>query len=197
MNLCESERLLLKALHLAGGMPTTKELSDYLPEAMAKAKGLSSRLCDLRKKGMVHSEMSEVGVNHWALTADGADALLVAPYSPDTDDAPEPAVCEPIQADSPDISPDIYDDSDSIAATVATALEEFNALGTPFCADMDPAGVSDDLVEEANSLRLQSPFPHLKAALYVLAVLADLIGDRPAMVHELDRIADYLEREAA
>ena len=203
MKLNKTEILILTALAQAYGPQTVSELYRALPSGLFSTKNaLSARLCEMRGRNLLTSETLNSGINEWQAT-DSA-LLMLSAVTADISAVPEPAVSEPIQPDSPDILRDIpldiYADSDSIADTVATAMEEFNALGTPFCADLDPA-TSDDfnaaLVEEANSLRLQNPFPRLRDALYVLTVLADLIGDRPAMVTELDRISDYLEREAA
>lgn len=162
---------------------------------------LSARLCEMRKRNLTNSVTLDSGINEWQAT-DGALRMLPDAIDGDISAVPEPAVSEPIQPDSPDIppdiSPDIVDDSDSIADTVATALEEFNALGTPFCADMDPNEVSDDLIEEANSLRLRRPLPREHDALYVLSVLIDTLGrDSPAMAYELTRVAAYIEGEYA
>lgn len=198
MILNESEITILNCLYSAGatGVSVRDLVAGYLPGHLTGNASASSYLCRLRGKGMALSELRD-GANLWTLTDAGMTAIrdAAAAPKPDISATREPAIPEPIHGLTVDISADIPEGAD--AETIATALEEFNALGMPFCADMDPAGVSDALVEEANSLRMGSPFPRLKSALYVLAVLADFIGDRPAMVHELDRIADHLEREAA
>lgn len=206
MKLNKTDILILSALAHAYGPQSVSEIYRAMPTGLFTTKNaLSARLCEMRKRNLTNSVTLDSGINEWQAT-DGALRMLPDAIDGDISAVPEPAVSEPIQPDSPDILRDIpldiYADSDSIADTVATALEEFSALGTPFCTDnlgtgINPNEVSDELVEEANTLRLAKPFPRLQDALYVLAVLADFIDDRPAMVHELDRISDYLEGRPA
>lgn len=186
-------------------------LSAYLPESVAKLKGISSRLCDLRKKGMTHSEMSNVGVNHWALTANGADALLCANIMQDVDDTQDDhPIPVPIQPDSSEISPDAERNPDLIAADFAAALDAASEVvdtelpdfsgNPPFCADDGATDahpdVAQDLIDEACALRLRRPLPREHDALYVLSVLIDILGrDSPAMAYELTRVAAYIEGE--
>lgn len=205
MKLNKTEILILTAMAQAYGPQTVSELYRALPPGLFSTKNvLSARLCEMRGRNLTNSVTLDSGINEWQAT-DGALRMLPDAIDGDISAVPEPAVSEPIQPDSPDIppdiSPDIVDDSDSIADTVATAMEEFNALGTPFCADLDPA-TSDDfnaaLVEEANSLRLRRPLPREHDALYVLSVLIDILGrDSPAMAYELTRVAAYIEGEYA
>ncbi len=75
-------------------------------------------------------------------------------------------------------------------------MEEFNAMQNPqVCADRPEIEVSPDLLEEASSLFLSTPFPRLHDALYVLHTLAEFLKDRPAMAYELERIAAYMVEE--
>lgn len=158
-----------------------------------------------------------------AVTADSSAATEIPVSEPTQPDSPEPAVSEPmVDTDKTDATDPIaadfaaamdaaevvdatvppYDDSDSIHETIATVMGGFNALGTPICADLDEVDatpeVSDDLIEEANSLRLRRPLPREHEALFVLSVLIDTLGrNQPAMAYELTRIAAYIEGEVA
>lgn len=223
MKLNKTEILILTAMAQAYGPQTVSELYRALPPGLFSTKNaLSSRLCEMRGRNLTNSVTLDSGINEWQAT-DGALRMLPDAIDGDISAVPEPAVSEPIQPDSPDIlrDADRTDMHDPIAADFAAAIEAADEVvstelpdsepNPPVCADAETIidliergdmeyahpEVSDDLIEEANSLRLQNPFPRLRDALYVLAVLADFIGDRPAMVTELDRISDYLEREAA
>lgn len=194
MSLSANELLILKSLYAAGAVNVSiKSMLDYLPESLSDKAGISSRLCKMRGKNLVLSET--IGnSNLWTIKDEGMAAI-----AGDMERAATAPIPEPIQPDSVDILPDKQ--PDPIAADFAAAIEAAEEIAAaespatesnpPFCAD--PHDVSHDLVEEANTLRLHPPFPRIKDALYVLNVLADLIGERPGMVYELDRIADYLE----
>lgn len=228
MKLNQTDLLILRALSNTYGPQTVSEIYGAMPAGLfANKRTLSARLCEMRGRNLLTSKTLDSGINEWLVSESGQMAVAgQRNIQPDiTTDAGIP-VTEQNQPDSVDISADIpdpiaadfaaaidadevadamlppYDDSDSIHETIATGMEEFNALGTPICADLDEVDaapeVAPDLVEEANSLRLRCPLPHEQNALFVLSVLIDVLGrGQPAMAYELARIAAYLEGETA
>ncbi len=215
-----NELEVLRGLYAAGMTNVAvKTICDYLPDSLHEDRGgVSSRLCKLRGKNLVYSEM--VGnVNLWTLKDEGmaalrGDSAVDAPdISPDISVSTGIPVTEQNQPDSVDISPDIlapdpvcsnldpvcsdhseYDQCERIAARIAAvkAVAEANR------SDQDIPEVAPDLIEEANALRLRRPLPREQDALYVLSVLIDTLGrDSPAMAYELTRVAAYIEGEYA
>jgi len=192
--LSANELAVLHGLHAAGmtNVPV-KTICDYLPDDLAADRGgVSTRLCKMRGKNLVCSEM--VGnINLWTINDAGMTALLKHANA-DIADQPDPVISEPIQPDSVDISVDIsVDNIDPIAADFAAAIEAADEILAAELPEVDPG-----LVEEASRLRLRRPLPREQDALYVLSVLIDILGrDTPAMAYELTRIAAYIEGESA
>ena len=194
--LSPNEREVLRGLYAAGMTNVSvKTICDYLPDPLHEDRGgVSSRLCKLRGRNLVYSEM--VGnVNLWTMKDEGMAALRgdSAADAPDISPVSEPAIPEPAQPDRVDISADI-------PVVFSTAgLPDFGDINPPVCADLDARpewpDVSEDLLEEASSLFLMTPFPRLHDALYVLHTLAEFLKDRPAMAYELERVAAYLVEE--
>jgi len=204
------------------GAPRVSEIHAALPSGLfATRTALSARLCQMRNRGLLKSRTIDDGINEWIVSDEGELALRAAqqgadpgPIQPDSAHAPKPVISEPIQPDSVDILPDISADiPDPIAADFAAAIEAAEEVLAAELPEMDrsprppwlgcsdeagPDEVSDELVEEANRLRLRRPLPREQDALYVLSVLIDTLGrDTPAMAYELTRIAAYIEGEYA
>jgi len=188
MILSDPDRRILHSVHAAGAASVTvKTLTDYLPEGESDRTQISGRLCKLRTKGLVTNDQI-AGANLWTLTDEGMAAI-----APDMKPVSEPAIPEPTQPDRVDISADIH------AVFSAADIPEFSDPNPPVCADIDTRpewpDVSEDLLEEASSLFLMTPFPRLHDAIYVLHTLAEFLSDRPAMAYELERVAAYLVEE--
>lgn len=201
MTLNKTDALILSKLTQAYGPQTVSELYSAMPDGLfANKRALSSRLCEMRTRNLLTSKTLDSGINEWLASVEGLNGLKAQ------------------IADSQDISADI---PDPIAADFAAALEADEEIGItdlpefipepnqPVCAalvndivprdarDTSPEwpDVSEDLVEEASSLFLATPFPRLHDALYVLHILAEFLKDRPTMAYELERVAAYLVEE--
>lgn len=213
MKLNKTETLILSALNPSYGPQPVSEIYRALPTGLFTTRNaLSARLCAMRKQGLLHSVTLDSGINEWQATDAGLQ-MLPDVIGPDISAVPEPAISEPIQPDSPDISPDMAAPRpDPIAVDFAAAIEaaeEVQGAELRFFPESDdrprppwrgcsdeaaPGEVRDALVEEANTLRLRDRLPRLQNALYVLSVLIDRMGrDYPGIAYELTRIAAYIE----
>lgn len=204
MKLNKTDVLILTAISNRYGSPTVSELYTDLPGGLfSNKRALSARLCEMRGRNLLNSKTTDRGINEWALSEAGGLVIKGQGLIPDTDISPdisytpEPAISDAIQPDRMDIAPDISErEPDPIAADFAAAIEVADAITDGQYIYVHPE-VSDDLVTEANTLRMAEPFPRLHDALYILAVLADFVGNRAEIATELDRIADYLREVSA
>jgi hypothetical protein len=90
---------------------------------------VSSRLCELRAKGMAQSRM-EGGVNYWTLTDQGMGAVMVPDTDTDTDAEPDIAPAD-LAEQSPenqpldgDISPDMVLDMTAVKSMDGVVLAD-------------------------------------------------------------------------
>lgn len=208
MSISDTDFSLLQAIYLTGDTPTVKQLAEQLPSEHQNMKNLSSRLCELRKKGLTSSIANSNGINLWDITEDGMKAMqehaqqektpetaeTAETVKPETAAVPLPPVTQEQQ--SAELKAAITE-LQSIALPM-TKVTEFMKTNPPFCADRDQV-VSDHLLREADDLmsRNSIKLPAVNDALFVLRTLAEVHQSLPSFNAELKRIADYLEEVAA